>query len=80
MMRFEDAERFLGRVAGLFLAVGWHDGVPPDVRGRLSTRGLFGADQPRRHVRDAIHLIVVECEVGRVFGIPEDVVVLGGPA
>jgi len=54
--------------------------VPPGVGRELAARRLLGADQARRHVRDAVHGVGVE-EVGvGVLHVDEDVVVLGGPA
>ena len=77
---FEDAEGLLGGVAGLLLSCGADDGVPPDVSGGFAAGGLFGADERGGHVGDAVDLVEVEgVEVG-VAGVPEDVVVLGGPA
>ena len=76
---FEDAERLLRRIAGLLLAVGGDDGVPPDVGGRLSARGLLRADQSGGHVGNPIHLPVVERVVLWVIRIPQDVVMLRRP-
>ncbi len=75
-----DPEWLLRGVAGFFLAGGRDDGVPPDVGGRFSARCLLGANQSGRHVGDAVGGIEVEGVVGGVAGVPEDVVVLGGPA
>ena len=77
---FEDAEGFLGGVAGLFLAGRAHDGVPPNIRGGFAAAGLFGADETGGHVGDAVGAVEVEgVDLGR-SGVPEEVVVLGGPA
>ena len=42
---FEDAEGFLGGVAGFLFAGGADDGVPPDVGGGFAAGGFFGADE-----------------------------------
>jgi len=76
----EDAEWLLGGVAGLFFAGGGDDGVPPDIGGGFAAGGFFRADQAGGHVRDAVGCAKVEGVVGGVFRVPEDVVVLGGPA
>lgn len=58
----------------------WTDnGVPPDIGGSLAPSGLFGANEARGHIRDTIHNIVIERIVLGVFGVPEDVVMLGTP-
>ncbi len=54
--------------------------MPPDIGGGFSARGLFSADQAGRHVRDAVRCAEVEGVAFGIFGVPEDVVVLGGPA
>ena len=54
--------------------------MPPNVCRRLAARGLLRSDKPRRHVRYAVHLFVVERVVAGILRIPEDVVVLGAPA
>ncbi len=76
----DDAPGLLGRVARFFASVGADDGVPPGVGGGLAAGGLLGADQARSQVGDAIDLFVVEAVVPRVLRIPQQVVVLGGPA
>ena len=76
----EEFEGLLGGVAGLFPAVGGDDGAPPDVGRDLAAGGFFGADEVGGHVGDAVDGFVVEDVVFGVFGVPEDVVVLGGPA
>ena len=77
---FQDAEGLLRGVAGFFFA-GWgDDGVPPDVGGGLAAGGFFGADERGGHVGNAVRGREVEGVAGGVFGVPEDVVVLGGPA
>ena len=76
----EELERLLRRVAGLLAAVGGDDGDPPDVGGNFAAGGLLGADEAGRHVGDPIDGVEVEgVSLGRVR-VPEDVVVLGGPA
>ena len=77
---FEDAERLLSGVARLLLSRGRDDGVPPDVGRRLAARGLLGANQSGGHVGDAVGGREVEGVMRGIFGVPEDVVVLGGPA
>jgi acyl dehydratase len=77
---FEDAEGFLGGVAGFFFAGGGDDGVPPDVGWGFAAGGFFGADKTRGHVGYAVRGGEVKGVVGGMFGVPEDVVVLGGPA
>ena len=54
--------------------------MPPDVGGGFAAGGFFGADEAGGHVGDAVGGVEVEGVVGGVFGVPEDVVVLGGPA
>ena len=54
--------------------------MPPDVGGGLAAGGFFGAYEPGSHVGDAVGGVEVEGVVFGVFGVPEDVVVLGGPA
>lgn len=76
----EDAERFLGGVAGFFLAGGGDDGVPPNVGGSFATCRFDGPDERGGHVGDAVSGGEVESVVGGMAGVPEDVVVLGGPA
>ncbi len=76
----EDAEGLLGGVAGLLLAGGRDDGVPPDVGGGLAAGALGRADELGGHVGDAVAGVEVEGVVLGVAGVPEDVVVLGGPA
>ena len=53
--------------------------MPPDVGGGLAARGFGGTDELGRHVRDAVGGAQVEGVLGGVAGVPEEVVVLGGP-
>ena len=76
----EDAERLLRGVAGFFFASGGDDGMPPDVGGGFTACGLGCTDQARSHVGDAVGRVEVEGVARGIFGVPEDVVVLGGPA
>jgi hypothetical protein len=76
----EDASGFLVGVTGFLAAIGADDGVPPGIGGGFSAGGLFLADKIWGHVRDAVALGEVELVVGGVAGVPEDVVVFGGPA
>lgn len=75
----DHAEGFLGGVAGFLGAVGGHDGVPPGVGGEFAAGGFFGTYQPGSHVGDALDGVDVEGVVLGVFGVPEDVIVLGRP-
>ncbi len=76
----EYPQRFLGGVAGLFLAVGGDDGVPPGIRRQLAERGFGLTHQAGRHVRNAVDGILVEGVVFGIFDIQQDVVMLGRPA
>jgi hypothetical protein len=76
----QDAERLLRRIARLLAATGRDDRVPPDVGRRLAARGLRDSDELGSQVGDAIDLVVVERVVLGIHDVPEDVVVLGGPA
>src|SRR5262249_56181801 len=51
----EHAERLLGRIAGAFLALSGHDGVPPGIGGQLAPGRLLGTHEAGRHVGDALH-------------------------
>ena len=76
----QDGYRLLRRVAGLLPAVRAHDRLPPHIGRRLAARRLHRPDKARRHVGNAVYVVIA---VGVVFGvarIPEDVVMLGGPA
>lgn len=53
--------------------------MPPGIGGQLASRGLLRPHQPRCHVGDALDGLDVVGVMSRVFGIPEDVIVLGGP-
>ncbi len=76
----EDAEGFLGGVAGFFFAGGADDGVPPDVGGSFAAGGFGGSDHAGGHVGDAVGFFEMEgVEVG-VAGVPEDVLVFSGPS
>ena len=48
--------------------------------GRLPRARLLGADEPGRHVRLAVDLVVVEVVARAVLDVDEDRVVLGRPA
>ena len=48
--------------------------------GGFAAGGFFGADQAGGHIWNAVDGVVVEGVVIGVFGVPQDVVVLGGPA
>ena len=76
----EDSQRLLCGVAGFFFAGGRDDGVPPDVCGSLASCCLGCTDEAGRHVGDSVALVEIEGVALRIFGVPEDVVVLGGPA
>ena len=54
--------------------------MPPDIGWRLAAGCLGCADESRRHVGDAVALVEVEGVAPGIPGVPEDVVVLGGPA
>ncbi len=79
-MRSRILTGFCGRVAGPLLARRAHDGLPPDVGGRLAAGRLLGADEARREVGHAVDVGVVEDVVRRIARVPEDDVVLGRPA
>ena len=76
----DDGPGLLRGVSRLLPAVGTDDGVPPHVRGRLAPRGLERAHQRGRHVGNAVHGVEIEGKGVRILGVPENVVVLGGPA
>jgi len=69
----------LGRVAGLLFAVGAHDGVPPGIGRCFPERRFLGTHESRRHVRNAVDLLVVEDVVFGILCVPKNVVVLGRP-
>ena len=74
-----NAERFLGGVAGLLAPIGGYDGMPPGVGGQFAFGGFFRPHQAGRHIGDALNGIhIIDVVIG-VLGVPEDVVVLGGP-
>src|SRR5215210_3973461 len=75
----ENAQRLLSWVAGLFLAVGWDDGVPPYVWKALATRSFLCSHEAGGHVGDALYSLVVESVVCGIFDVHEDVVGLGRP-
>jgi len=53
--------------------------VPPGVGRQLAARGFLRPDQPRRHVGNALDILDVVGIMLRVFGVPENVIVLGRP-
>lgn len=53
--------------------------MPPGVGGGFAAGGFFGPNQVGRHVGDAFELVEVEGIVLGVFGVPQDVIVLGRP-
>src|SRR4051812_37767194 len=54
-----DAGGLLRRIAGLLARVRRDDRVPPAVARALAARRLLRADEPGRHVRLAVDLVVV---------------------
>ena len=78
-MRSSDLSGLLSWVAGPLGTVGGDDGEPPRVGRELPLGRFVRPHQSRCHVRDAVDVTGVEGPVRR-FRVPEDVVVLAGPA
>ena len=76
----QQAKRLLRRIAGLLLARGAYDRVPPYVGRRLAPRGFHGAHQRWCHVRDAIGPREIERVARGMTRVPEHNVVLGRPS
>ena len=75
----QNAQRFLGRVTCLLPAIGGHNGMPPGIGRGFAQRRLFRPHQAGRHVGNALDGIIIKRVGLRVPGVPEDIIVLGGP-
>lgn len=76
----DDRQRLLRRVARLFTAARTDDRVPPGIGRRLAARRLLRPDEAGSHAGNAVDVVIPIGVVRRVFGVPENVVVLRRPS
>src|SRR5262249_32002196 len=69
-----------GRVTRFLATICWDNRVPPHIRRRFAHLRLFLPHKTGRHVWDAVDRAEIERVVAWVEGVPENGVVLGGPA